>query len=385
MKTEQTARDNTAADLQKEYDNVKGLIRKKKRRRLMKILLSLLGAILILYSASYVWKRLTLYPITKSELTGKEDGTQFAYNRMIENELHEPQTRLLQADISKYEYPLSLPSGEYEISWMRTSSLGFQKAYYDAGYYQLSETLKQGHFKKNTLGGGGALYEEGTNAGYRYDAYKQQLMMSNLQKEWKKSKLDEIADHSLVGAYVKLKKAYPLQSILDLDTRMKKEGIDIGLSWVAVAYGKAGESDSHIDAKGNITETDHYLGTVGFDIHQKNRTNPLTDFDEKKYPLLDFDAEPVKGHPKKEFGKISAQDYETHMISMLQYLYDQPKYRTYLGDDGDTRSAFYPDIISSIQKNGIQSDMMYVTATKEAFQKLMEQPETASAFIAEQK
>ena len=73
------------------------------------------------------------------------------------------------------------------------------------------------------------------------------------------------------------------------------------------------------------------------------------------------------------------------MISMLQYLYDQPKYRTYLGDDGDTRSAFYPDIISSIQKNGIQSDMMYVTATKEAFQKLMEQPETASAFIAEQK
>lgn len=385
MKTEQTARDNTVADLQKEYDNVKGLIRKKKRRRLMKILLSLLGAILILYSASYVWKRLTLYPITKSELTGKEDGTQFTYNRMIENELHEPQTRLLQADISKYEYPLSLPSGEYEISWMRTSSLGFQKAYYDAGYYQLSETLKQGHFKKNTLGGGGALYEEGTNAGYRYDAYKQQLMMSTLQKEWKKSKLDEIADHSLVGAYVKLKKAYPLQSILDLDTRMKKEGIDIGLSWVAVAYGKAGESDSHIDAKGNITETDHYLGTVGFDIHQKNRTNPLTEFDEKKYPLLDFDAEPVKGHPKKEFGKISAQDYETHMISMLQYLYDQPKYRTYLGDDGDTRSAFYPDIISSIQKNGIQSDMIYVTTTKEAFQKLMEQPETASAFIAEQK
>ena len=225
MKTEQTARDNTAADLQKEYDNVKGLIRNKKRRRLMKILLSLLGTILILYCASYVWKRLTLYSITKSELTGKEDGTQFAYNRMIENELHEPQTRLLQADISKYEYPLSLPSGEYEISWMRTSSLGFQKAYYDAGYYQLSETLKQGHFKKNTLVGGGALYEEGTNASYRYDAYKQQLMMSTLQKEWKKSKLDEIADHSLVGAYVKLKKAYPLQSILDLDTRMKKEGI----------------------------------------------------------------------------------------------------------------------------------------------------------------
>ena len=67
--------------------------------------------------------------------------------------------------------------------------------------------------------------------------------------------------------------------------------------------------------------------------------------------LLDFDAEACKRDiRKKKFGKISAQDYETHMISMLQYLYDQPKYRTYLGDDGDTRSAFYPDIISSIRK-----------------------------------
>ena len=66
------------------------------------------------------------------------------------------------------------------------------------------------------------------NAGYRYDAYKQQLMMSTLQKEWKKSKLDEIADHSLVGAYVKLKKAYPLQKYSGFGyADEKKEGNSI--------------------------------------------------------------------------------------------------------------------------------------------------------------
>lgn len=373
------------AELQKDYEHVKELIRKKKRKGLMRGMLLLVGCVVVLYCASYVWKRLTLYPITKSEITDKHDGTQFSYNRMIENELHEPQTRLLQADISMYEYSIPLPSGEYEISWMRTSSLGFQRAYYDAGYYHLTEKLEKGHFKKNTLTGGGALYEETEELTYRYDALENELMMSTLQKEWKNEQLDEIADHSLVGAYVKLNKEYPLQSILDLDAGMKKKGIDIGLSWVAVAYGKAGEADTVIDAAGNITETDQYQGTVGFDIHQKNRTNPLTDFDEAKYPLLDFDAEPVKGHPKMDYGKLSAQDYETHMISMLQYLYDQPQYRKYLGDDSDSRSAFYPAIIKSIKTNGIRSDMLYVTTTKEAFQKLMEQPEAESAFIAERR
>lgn len=86
-----------------------------------------------------------------------------------------------------------------------------------------------------------------------------------------------------------------------------------------------------------------------------------------------------------DYGKLSAQDYETHMISMLQYLYDQPQYRKYLGDDSDSRSAFYPAIIKSIKTNGIRSDMLYVTTTKEAFQKLMEQPEAESAFIAERR
>lgn len=76
---------------------------------------------------------------------------------------------------------------------------------------------------------------------YRYDALENELMMSTLQKEWKNEQLDEIADHSLVGAYVKLNKEYPLQSILDLDAGMKKKGIDIGLrgwQWPMERLGK---------------------------------------------------------------------------------------------------------------------------------------------------
>ncbi|MCB6387034.1 hypothetical protein, partial [Megasphaera massiliensis] len=55
------------AELQKDYEHVKELIRKKKRKGLMRDMLLLVGCAVVLYCASYVWKRLTLYPITKSE------------------------------------------------------------------------------------------------------------------------------------------------------------------------------------------------------------------------------------------------------------------------------------------------------------------------------
>lgn len=374
--------------IDEDYQKIKRVIRHRKWWTLATIVAVVL---LLMYVIPWVIHRHNIgkiYNIFINELTQKEEPYQIANNKMIENELHSPENY-----IGNFHFGEQFSSSGLErrtISWQLFDTLGYRNefaslyAYENEQYsisYEYDESKNIGSIMTNPSYGSSDSLKK-LHSDPNITLYK----MVDYQNYWNKEEFDHIPDHSFVGAFVKFKDQLSLEEILALDKRLKAQNVDMGLRWVSVFY----NSGMMQNANGlNEEEREQaYQGILGFDIFHPDHPPVFIHYDQSIYPYLmiqktsDQNPHATIQRQTIDYDNVSAEIYEKHFSSMLQYLYDQPNYIKYLGDDQAEEVAKYPTIIEQVKTKGIHTNVIYVTTTKEYLQVLMDQREVKSAFIS---
>lgn len=384
----QTVQEKAIPDrVDSEYEKVKRIIRHRKWWTLAAIISVVL---IFVYVIPWVVHRHNIgkiYNIYINELTQKDEPFQISHNKTIENELHSPETY-----IGNFQFNEEYSSNGLEkrtFSWQNFDTLGFRKeftnlyAYENDAYcidYAYDEVEDTGKLKTNPVYGSSDSLKK-----FYSDQYITLYKMTDYQNYWNKEEFDRIPDHSLVGAYVKFRDQLTLDAVIALEKQLNQQGVDMGLRWISVFYNSGWINNGMTQEE----RKQAYQGVLGFDIFQPNTPSLGPNFDQAVYPYLVI-KKTANQNPHAtiktktiDYGNVSSDIYEQHFISMLQYLYDQPNYMKYLGDDQEEQVAKYPEIIEQVKTNGIHTDVVYVTTTKEHLQVLMDQKEVKSAFISD--
>lgn len=374
--------------IDEDYQKIKRVIRHRKWWTLATIVAVVL---LLMYVIPWVIHRHNIgkiYNIYTNELTQKEDPQQIYRNKMIENELHSPETYM-----DNFHFGEQFSSSGLErrtISWQLFDTLNYRKEFaslyaFENDMYCISYEYDNSENLGNVMAYPACGSSDSLKKFYS-DQYITLFKMVDYQNYWHKEEFDHIPDHSFVGAYVKFKEQLSLEEILALDKRLKAQDVDMGLRWVSVFY-----NGGFVQNANGLNEEEReqaYQGILGFDIFHPDNPPLFIHYNQTIYPYLmiqktsDQNPHATIQRQTIDYDNVSTEIYEKHFCSMLQYLYDQPNYIKYLGDDQAEEVAKYPTIIEQVKTKGIHTNVIYVTTTKEDLQELMEQKEVKSAFIS---
>lgn len=303
----------------------------------------------------HVWKGLTVYHFTDRE--GKE--TVYSNMQVLSSELYDPEYIRAATTVDRESFgTYRLTSNELPTLFANTSANASKS--YD---YFFADT-----FYKRTFFGAGAVYERNGVENFKWERgeFPMMSMMDN-QAPFDAEAIASMPKNTMFSIYVKLDRVFSLEEILAMDKEYKEKGIDMGLRWMPIFYGIYKDTEY---------ENQYNHQFLGFDFHYKQATAHILDYDKDKYPFLQIAAEQYKD-AEKQFDEVSAEMYETHVNSVLNYILDH--------DDFTSTFKWQLDQVEKakdiVKKEGIQSDIVYVTISRDALLELIQNEHIISGCI----
>lgn len=158
--------------------------------------------------------------------------------------------------------------------------------------------------------------------------------------------LTRLPESAQVKAYLFFNETMDMQTLAEF----VKES-DTRVLWAGI---KCSDNETMIDGRFGFSPLGKYI--------------PLTQnaYDSEIYPLLELDdSEPMGGVDSVDFKKFNASNYETHFISMLEYMTTKGDFMDVIGFAYD-----YKEALLYVKNNGIKCHGIVVSGTRDDIEKL---------------